>query len=70
MEWNGSELIEFIDNYNQKHPTIKFEFPYFRTSITFLDAKVHNNENGTLLSIENQEVAIISCLLNWRTQKH
>ena len=69
--WNGteSELIKFIDNLNQKHPTIKFEFTYFRTSITFLDTKLYNNENGTLLSIENQVIAIISCLLNWRTQK-
>ena len=54
-----SELIKFIDNLNQKHPTIKFEFTYFRTSITFLDTKLYNNENGTLLSIENQVIAII-----------
>ena len=64
-----SELSKFIDNLNQKHPTIKFEFTYFRTSITFLDTKLYNNENGTLLSIENQVIAIISCVLNWHTQK-
>ena len=48
--WNGteSELIQFIDNLNQKHPTIKFEFTYSRTSITFLDTKAYINENGTL----------------------
>ena len=48
--WNGteSELIKFIDNLNQKHPTIKFEFTYSRTSITFLDTKVYKNENETL----------------------
>ena len=48
--WNGteSELIKFIDNLNQKHPTIKFEFTYSRTSITYLDNKVYKNENGTL----------------------
>ena len=43
-----SELIKFIDNLNQKHPIIKFEFTYSRTRITFLDTKVHKNENGTL----------------------
>ena len=47
--WNGteSELIKFIANLNRKHPTIKFEFIYSRTSITFLDTKVYKNENGT-----------------------
>ena len=41
--WNGteSELIQFIDNLNQKHPTIKFEFTYSRTNITFLDTNVY-----------------------------
>ena len=41
--WNGTEsaLIQFIDNLNQKHPTIKFEFTYSRTNITFLDTKVY-----------------------------
>ena len=43
-----SELIKFIDNLNQKHPTIKCEFTYSRTSITFLDTKEYKNENGTL----------------------
>ena len=43
-----SELIKFIDNLNQKHPIIKFEFTYSRTRITFLDTKVYKNENGTL----------------------
>ena len=48
--WNGteSELIKFTDNLNQKHHTIKFEFTYSRTSITFLDTKIYKNENGTL----------------------
>ena len=48
--WNGTEyeLIKFIANLKQKHPTIKFEFTYSRTSITFLDTKVYKNENGTL----------------------
>ena len=48
--WNGieSELIKFIDNLNQKHLRIKFEFTYCGTSITFLDTRVYKNENGTL----------------------
>ena len=48
--WNEteSELIKFRDNLNQKHPTIKFEFTYSRTSITFLEFKKYKNENGTL----------------------
>ena len=43
-----SELIKYIDNVNQKHPTLKFEYTYSRTRITFLDTKVYKNENGTL----------------------
>ena len=43
-----SELIKFIHNLNQKHPTIKFEFDYYRTSVTLLDTKVYKNENRTL----------------------
>ena len=48
--WNGteSELIKFTHNLNQKHPTIKFELTYSRTTITFSDIKVYKNENGTL----------------------
>ena len=48
--WNGTdfELITFIDNLTLKHPTIKFEFTYSRTSITSLDIKVYKSENGTL----------------------
>ena len=51
--WNGteSELIKFIHNLNQKHPTIKFEFTYSRNSITFLDTKVYKNEIETLCTI-------------------
>ena len=48
--WNETEskLINFTDDLNQKHPIIKFEFAYSRTSITFLDTKLYKNENGTL----------------------
>ena len=48
--WNGTEaeVIKIIHNLNKKHSTIKFEFTDSRTSITFLDTKVHKNENGTL----------------------
>ena len=48
--WNGteSERVKFIDNLNKKYPTIKFEFPYSRISVTFLYKKVYNNQNGLL----------------------
>ena len=50
MNGTESKLLKFIDNLNQKHPTIKFEFNYSRTSINFLDTKVYTNENGTLFT--------------------
>ena len=48
--WNGTktELIKFTDDLNQKHLTIKFEFTYARTGITFLNTKLYKNENRTL----------------------
>ena len=57
--WNGteSELIKFIASPDQKHPTIKFEFIYSRTSITFLDTKVYKNENGTLWTTFYRELS-------------
>ena len=71
--WNGTEsgLIKFIDNLNQNHPTIKFEFTFSKISIIFLDNKVYKNENGScaLLSIEKQVITVISCIINRRTQK-
>lgn len=50
FSWKGteSELTEFIDNLNKKHPTIKFEFTYFKTSIAFLDTKIYNNNSEVL----------------------
>ena len=72
--WNGTEfeLIKFIDNLNQKHPTIKFEFTYFRTSIIFLDTKVFKSENGKLCTFIYRKPSDRrnSCTINWRTQKH
>ena len=46
--WSESKLIKFLVNLNKKHHTIKFEFPYSKTSIIFLNTKVYKNENGTL----------------------
>ena len=72
--WNGteSELIKSIHNLNQKHPTVRFEFSYSRTSITFLEPKYIKMkvEHYAQLSIENQVIAVIFCTINRRTQKH
>ena len=50
-----SELIKFIDYLNQKHPIIKLELTYSRTSITALDTKVYKKENGTLCTTIKRE---------------
>ena len=43
-----SELIELTVNPNKKHPTIKVEFTYSKTSITSLDTNIYKNQNGIL----------------------
>ena len=40
-----SELIEFIGSL---HPTIKFEFTYSKSIITFLYARIYKNQNEIL----------------------
>ena len=46
-----------------KNPTMKFEFTYSRTSITFLDAKVFKNKNGTLCTtIHRKPSGRLNCL--------
>ena len=45
------------------YPTMKFEFTYSRTSITFLDAKVFKNKNGTLCTtIHRKPSGRLNCL--------
>ena len=48
MEWNVIWTDQIYRQWNQKHPKIKFEFTYSRTSITSLDTKLYKNENETL----------------------
>ena len=37
--WKGTEeeLLKFLESVNDIHPTIKFDFAYSRSEITFLD---------------------------------
>ena len=52
--WNGTviQLQEFIKKLNNRHPTIKFDFKFSKTSIEFLDATVYKNkEQNKLLTI-------------------
>ena len=42
------QRISIGTNLNRDHPTIKFGFKYSKTSITFLDIKIHKNQNGIL----------------------
>ena len=50
MIWTKSEeeLIEFLNELNNKHTSIKFEFKYLRHQIEFLDTLVHINGNNHL----------------------
>ena len=51
--WRGSEreLLEFFEEINKTHPTIKFDCQYSRESVNFLDTtvKVVNNKLTTTL---------------------
>ena len=46
----GSEegLLDFMNDLNKKHPSIKFEFKYSKTKIEFLDVLVYKDQNNIL----------------------
>ena len=48
--WTGSEqeLLDFMNNLNKKHPSIKFEFKYSQTKIEFLNVLVYKDQNNML----------------------
>ena len=48
--WTGSEqeLLDFMNDLNKKHPSIKFEFKYSQTKIEFLDVLVYKDHNKML----------------------
>ena len=49
--WNGSEtqLLDYITRLNSRHPTIKFDFKYSKSSIEFLDTKIYKNKEKNKL---------------------
>ena len=49
--WNGTviQLQEFIKNLNNRHPTIRFDFKFSKTSIEFLDTTVYKNKEQNKL---------------------
>ena len=50
MMWTGTEeeLLKFINELNQKHKTIKFDFKYSKTKTEFLDVLVYKDINNKL----------------------
>ena len=49
--WNGTviQLQEFIKKLNNRHPAIKFDFKFSKTSIKFLDTPVYKNKEQNKL---------------------
>ena len=49
--WNGTviQLQEFINKLNNRHPIIKFDFKFSKTSIEFLDTTVYKNKEQNKL---------------------
>ena len=49
--WNGTviQLQEFIKKLNNRHPTIKFDFKFSKTSIEFLDTTAYKNKEQNKL---------------------
>ena len=48
--WTGSEqeLLDFMNDLNKKHPSIKFKSKYSQTKIEFLDVLVYKDQNNML----------------------
>ena len=51
--WKGTEeeLLKFLKNVNDIHPTIKFDFVHSRSEITFLDARISISERKLKTSV-------------------
>ena len=39
-----AKLLDFITKLNSRHPTMKFDFKYSKSSIKFLDTKIYKNK--------------------------
>ena len=64
MIWTGTEedLLKFINELNQKHKTIKFDFKYSKTKIEFLDVLVKTSiTNYKQHFMKNQPIAKAIC---------
>ena len=50
MIWTGSEqeLLDFMSDLNNKHPSIKVEFKYSQAKIEFPDVLVYKDHNNML----------------------
>ena len=50
MIWTGSEqeLLDFMNDLNKRHSSIKFEFKYSQTKTEFLDVLVYKDHNNML----------------------
>ena len=55
LVWKGSEeeLLKFLKEINEIHPTIKFDFKCSRESIDFLDTTI--KENGKKIRTEEDQ---------------
>ena len=48
LERTEGELLSFLENLNEKHPSINFDFKYSKIEIEFLDTKIYKDTNGKL----------------------
>ena len=57
MQCNGTliQLQEFLKKLNIRHPTVKFDFKFSRTSIEFLDTTAYKNKE------QNKLLTTVSC---------
>ena len=52
VKHNYQISLDFITSLNSRHPTIKFDFKYLKSSIKILDSKIYKNkEENNLLTI-------------------
>ena len=74
MIWTKSEkdLIEFLNELNAKHTSIKFEFKYLRQQREFLDTLVYIDNNNKLKQhcIRSQLIARTICTQSLAYQKN
>ena len=72
MIWTGTEeeLLSFFEDINRQHKSIKFDYNYSKSEISFLDTVVFKNTLNTRNSIPNLQLDQLIYIKSHTTPNH